>query len=158
MKDLEKPFTNNFFEAFAIYAAKATGSTTALIVSCVMVLAWLITGPIFHFSNSWLLAINTGTSVITFLMVFIIQKSQNKDSLAMQVKLNELVAANALASNRIISVEDLTEAELVVLNNYYTKLAAMVKEGKVKKSSHSIEDAIQNLQAKKSEPDVEKKD
>ena len=133
----------NAFEKFANTATKATGSTGAFIIACLIILSWAISGPVFHFSNTWQLAINTGTSVATFLMVFLIQKSQNKDSLAIQVKLNELVAANALASNRIISVEDLTEEELVGLNKYYTRLAEMTQgTGKKMHSSHSIEEAM----------------
>jgi low affinity Fe/Cu permease len=130
---------------FAVAAGNATGGTFAFVFACVLVVGSLAAGPIFKFSYTWLAAINTATSVITFLMVFLIQKNQNKDSLAMQVKLNELVAANALASNRIISVEDLTEQELIVLNNYYTKLAAMTKDANKVKSSHSIEDAIESF-------------
>jgi len=157
MKKNNQFFLSAFFESLAVNAANLTGSTGGFIISSAVILAWLIAGPIFHFSDSWQLVVNTGTSVITFLMVFLIQKSQNKDSLAIQVKLNELVAANAMASNRIISVEDLTEAELIVLNEYYTKLAAMTQKGKEKKSSHSIEEAIQNITEQKNIPGDEKK-
>ena len=157
MKKNNQFFLSAFFESLAVNSANLTGSTGGFIISSAVILAWLIAGPIFHFSDSWQLVVNTGTSVITFLMVFLIQKSQNKDSLAIQVKLNELVAANAMASNRIISVEDLTEAELIVLNEYYTKLAAMTQKGKEKKSSHSIEEAIQNITEQKNIPGDEKK-
>jgi low affinity Fe/Cu permease len=138
--------THNAFEKFTNAATKATGSTRAFIIACLIILIWAIIGPFFHFSNTWQLVITTGTSVATFLMVFLIQKGQNKDSLAIQVKLNELVAANALASNRIISVEDLTEEELVGLNKYYTRLAEMTQgKGKKMHSSHSIEEAMDEI-------------
>ena len=104
-----KPKTKNISEEFAAKVTKATGSTPAFIIAFLLVLAWLVSGPFFHFSETWQLVINTGTTIITFLMVFLIQKSQNKDSLAIQLKLNELVAAHEFASNRLVSVEDLTE-------------------------------------------------
>src|SRR6188474_1952012 len=87
-------------ERFAHTVTKATGSTAAFIIALLLVIVWAITGPIFHFSQEWQLIINTGTTIITFLMVFLIQKAQNKDSLAIQLKLNELVASHEFASNR----------------------------------------------------------
>ena len=84
-------------------------------LACGTIIVWAATGPLFHYSDTWQLVINTGTTMVTFLMVFLIQRSQNKDSLAMQLKLNELVAAVKGASNRLIDVEDLTEEELRVL-------------------------------------------
>jgi low affinity Fe/Cu permease len=92
------------------------------------------------FSDVWQLFINTTTTIVTFLMVFLIQKTQNKDSISIQIKLNELVAASANASNRIISVEDLSEQELIRLNDYYTRLAELTKKEKNIKTMHSIED------------------
>ena len=100
------------FDAFATQAAKATGSTTAFILAFVTVIVWAVTGPLFDYSETWQLVINTGTTIITFLMVFLIQKAQNKDSLAIQLKLNELVASHELASNRLVDIEDMTEAEM----------------------------------------------
>src|SRR4249920_3224156 len=99
----------HWFETFSSKAIKITGSSGAFITACVLIIIWLISGPVFHYSDVWQLAINTGTTIITFLMVFLIQKTQNKDALAIQVKLNELVAANLNASNRIVSVEVLSE-------------------------------------------------
>ena len=95
------------FEKFSAKVTKATGSSTAFIMAFAVIIAWVITGPVFNFSNTWQLVINTGTTIITFLMVFIIQQSQNKDTVAIQLKLNELIAATATASNRLINVEDL---------------------------------------------------
>ena len=104
------------------------------------IMAWLVTGPIFHWSDTWQLVANTVTTVITFLMVFLIQRTQNKDALAMQLKLNEVVAAIDGASNRLISVEDLSEEELRTLHRHYAKLAEMAKEHRLT-DSHSIEEA-----------------
>src|SRR5436190_6653571 len=94
------------FERFATWVTIKTGSTAAFICAVTIILVWIVTGPIFHYSDTWQLVINTGTTIVTFLMVFLIQKSQNRDSISMQIKLNELVAANDKASNRLINVED----------------------------------------------------
>jgi low affinity Fe/Cu permease len=118
-----------------------TGSSSAFGVACAVVLIWLISGPFFHFSDTWQLVINTGTTIVTFLMVFLIQRSQNKESLAVQLKLNELVAAMQGASNRLIDVEDLTEAELLTLRKHYATLVAMSRKDGNLTSSHSIEEA-----------------
>ena len=118
-----------------------TGSTSAFIAAVGIIVVWLVTGPIFHFSDTWQLVINTGTTVITFLMVFLIQRTQNKDSLAIQVKLNEIVAAMEGASNRIIAVEDLDEEELHVLHEHYARLAEMAKKERRITESHSVEEA-----------------
>jgi low affinity Fe/Cu permease len=115
---------------FASAAASASGSTSVFLVALCIILIWLIAGPWFNFSERWQMIINTTTSIITFLMVFLIQKAQNKDFLALQIKLNELVSAHKLASNQIINVEDLTEEELQVINKYYSKLAATARDGK----------------------------
>src|SRR5882757_2714347 len=86
-----------------------TGSSWAFACAFLIIVGWLVTGPIFHFSDTWQLVINTGTTIVTFLMVFLIQRSQNKDSLAIQLKLNELVASHEYASNRLVNVESLSE-------------------------------------------------
>ncbi|HZV69354.1 MAG TPA: low affinity iron permease family protein [Saprospiraceae bacterium] len=130
----------SWFEIFATKATHAAGSNYAFIIACLIIVVWLITGPIFNYSDTWQLVINTGTTIITFLMVFLIQKTQNKDAIAIQIKLNELVAASDHASNRIVSVEDLSEEELIRLNTYYTKLAELMRKEKDPKASRSIED------------------
>src|SRR3954469_11533288 len=117
------------------------GSTTGFLFAAGTIVLWLITGPFFHFSDTWQLVINTGTTIVTFLMVFLIQRSQNKDALAIQLKLNELVAGLEGASNRLISVEDLSEDELKVLHIHYQRLAEMSKRESDVKVSHSIEEA-----------------
>lgn len=130
-----------FFEDFAGKITKFTGSTPAFITAFCLIIVWLITGPIFNFSDTWQLVINTGTTIITFLMVFLIQRSQNKDSLALHLKLNELVASTKGASNRLISAEDLNEEELSVLRNYFELLANRTKKEADLNKTHSIEEA-----------------
>ncbi len=130
-----------FFERFASRATQATGSSWAFLIALLTVIVWLISGPIFHYSDTWQLVINTGTTIITFLMVFLIQKSQNKDSLAMQIKLNELIAVNRKASNRLLNVEDLTEAELHALHEFFGRLAEKAKNEDSLSESHSVEEA-----------------
>jgi low affinity Fe/Cu permease len=118
-----------------------TGSSWAFAVAVLIVVVWLITGPLFHYSDTWQLVINTGTTIVTFLMVFLIQRSQNKDALAVHLKLNELVAAVQGASNRLIDVESLTEDELVRLHRFYRHLSEMSKRDLDLGQSHSVEEA-----------------
>ncbi|HEY0463701.1 MAG TPA: low affinity iron permease family protein [Polyangiaceae bacterium] len=117
------------------------GSTKASAISVSVVLVWVLTGPLFHYSDTWQLVINTGTTVVTFLMVFLIQRSQNKDSLALHLKLNEIVAAMKGASNRLIDVESLGERELRALHTHYETLARMAKHDIDLLCSHSVEEA-----------------
>ena len=116
------------FERFASAATRFTGSVPAFAMALGIIVVWAVTGPLFHFSDTWQLVINTGTTIVTFLMVFLIQQTQNKDGLAIQLKLNELVAALEGASNRLISVEDLTGEELRVLHAHYQLLAKKAAE------------------------------
>jgi low affinity Fe/Cu permease len=129
------------FERFAAAATRITGGVGAFMLAVGVIVVWGITGPLFHYSNTWQLVINTGTTIVTFLMVFLIQQTQNKDGLAMQLKLNEVVAAVEGASNRLISVEDLTEEELRVLATHYQRLAEMAREAHEVTESHSVEEA-----------------
>lgn len=138
------------FEKFANIATTFTGSSPAFIAAVLIVLLWAASGPLFNYSQTWQLVINTGTTIITFLMVFLIQKSQNKDSKAIQLKLNELIAANTLASNRMVDIEELSEAELDQLRKFYAKLAVLAKQESDIHCSHSI-DAAEELHEKKTE-------
>jgi low affinity Fe/Cu permease len=144
MKKNKPAFKRNAFERFASLATAATGSTPAFVIACLIIIGWLCTGPLFNYSDTWQLMINTGTTIITFLMVFMIQKTQNKDTTVIQIKLNELVAADPWTSNRIINIEDLTEDELKLLHNYYVQLAQMAKNESNLKTSHSYEEARQS--------------
>jgi low affinity Fe/Cu permease len=139
---------SGFFESFASQVVNVTGSVWAFIVALAVIIVWAVTGPVFGFSDTWQLVINTGTTIVTFLMVFVIQKSQNKDAKSVQLKLNELIAANKAASNRLIVAEDLTEEELDVLHKYYSKLAEETKKRIHMKESHSIEEAIEKTDEK----------
>lgn len=132
---------SNLFERFANAATKFTGSSPAFIAATAVVFLWAVTGPLFNYSETWQLVINTGTTIITFLMVFLIQKSQNKDSKAIQLKLNELIAAHERASNRMVDIEDLTEAELDQLHQFYVTLSALAKKETDIHCSHSIDAA-----------------
>jgi low affinity Fe/Cu permease len=129
------------FEKAAVGVTKATGSSTAFLLSVTVILVWAITGPLFHFSDTWQLVINTGTTIVTFLMVFLIQQSQNKDSLAIQLKLNELIACEERASNRLIDVEDLTQEELETLKKFYIQLSELAEKENDLFSSHSVDEA-----------------
>ncbi len=129
------------FEKVSYAITKAMGSSTAFLIALFIIITWAITGPIFRWSDTWQLVINTGTTIITFLMVFIIQQSQNKDSMAMQLKLNELIASNELASNRLIVVEDLSQDELEVLKRFYVQLSQLAKKETSLHTSHSVDEA-----------------
>lgn len=141
MIDIPEKKRGKSFETFATAVSKAAGSTFAFLSAFSLVLVWAISGPAFHFSESWQMVINTGTTIITFLMVFLIQKAQNKDSLAIQLKLNELVAAHKFASNRLVDVENMTEEELKVIQKYYSKLSEFTKMEETLQQSHSIDEA-----------------
>jgi Predicted small integral membrane protein len=129
------------FEKVSNKATRATGSPIAFISALLIVIIWAVTGPIFNYSDTWQLVINTGTTIITFLMVFIIQQSQNKDTVAMQIKLNELIACHEKASNRLIDVEDLTDDELQVIRKFYEKLADLAEEENGVNTTHSLDEA-----------------
>ncbi|MFT3904982.1 MAG: low affinity iron permease family protein [Steroidobacteraceae bacterium] len=129
------------FDHFAGRMTQLAGSSWAFGIAVLIVLIWVATGPMFHFSDSWQIVINTGTTIVTFLMVFLIQQSQNKDSVAIHIKLNELLASHEMASNRVVAIEDLDEAELRTLRQFYCHLAQLAaREGSVK-SSHSLDEA-----------------
>jgi low affinity Fe/Cu permease len=129
------------FERISAVATRKSGSPATFIIALTLVIAWLVTGPLFGFSDTWQLVINTGTTIITFLMVFLIQQSQNKDVVAIHLKLNELIASNQLASNRLIDVEDLTDAELAVLKNFYIRLSQLTKKERNLFATHSLDEA-----------------
>jgi low affinity Fe/Cu permease len=129
------------FERVSRVATLWTGSSWAFGLAALVIIAWLASGPLFHFSDTWQLVINTGTTIVTFLMVFLIQRAQNKESLAVQLKLNEIVAAITGASNRLIDVEELSEDELRVLHAHYVHLAKMARQDIDIRQSHSIDEA-----------------
>lgn len=128
------------FDHFASHVTRWAGSPAMFCVAFAIVLLWAVAGPAFDFSETWQLVINTGTTIVTFLMVFLIQQSQNKDSVAMHLKLNELLAANRQASNRMIGIEELDEQDLREVAAFYVRLAKLATEKGAKKEIHSIDE------------------
>ena len=118
-------------------------------IALAVIVVWAATGPLFAFSDTWQLVINTGTTIVTFLMVFLIQRAQNKDSKAIHLKLNELVAAMKGASNRLIDAEDLTEDELELLHRHYEELVGLARQDRDLAESHSVEEARSRHSEKK---------
>jgi low affinity Fe/Cu permease len=144
-----------FLERGSRLVTNWTGSSWAFAVAVVVVLVWLLTGPLFHYSDTWQLVINTGTTIVTFLMVFLIQRAQNKDALAVHLKLNEIVAALQGASNRLIDIEDLNEAELTKLHKFYKRLADMSKHDDDLGKSHSYDEATALHRRKQSQTELQ---
>jgi low affinity Fe/Cu permease len=134
----------NFFDRFSNWATAATGSSAAFFTAISVIVVWGITGPVFKYSDTWQLIINTGTTIVTFLMVFLIQKAQNKDSKAIHLKLNELLASHQGASNRMVDIEDLTEEELDHLHKFYVQLSDLAEEEDDLTCTHSIDAAQEN--------------
>jgi low affinity Fe/Cu permease len=129
------------WERLATAVTVFAGSNWGFGAAAALVLGWLLCGPLVGYSEKWQLAINTSTTIVTFLMVFLIQRSQNKESKAVQLKLNEIVAALEGASNRMISIEDLGEKELDALGQQFRALLAGAKREPVATRSLSIEEA-----------------
>jgi low affinity Fe/Cu permease len=139
---------SSLMERFANWATAATGSSGAFIVAALVVIVWGASGPVFGYSETWQLVINTGTTIITFLMVFLIQKAQNKDSRALHLKLNELIAAMEGASNRMVNIEDLSEKELEQIHQFYVRLSELAKTEDNLGCTHTIDAANLNHQQK----------
>jgi len=139
----------NFFDTFSAKVTAATGSSAAFLIAFLIIVIWAVTGPLFGFSDTWQLVINTGTTIITFLMVFVIQQSQNKDTKAIHLKLNELIACNKYASNRLIDIEDLSANEIEVLKDFYIKLSKLAAQEKNIHSTHSLDEAEENHEVKR---------
>jgi low affinity Fe/Cu permease len=129
---------NKIFDKLASNVTHFAGSSAAFGTAFFVIFIWIISGPVFHFSDTWQLVINTGTTIITFLMVFLIQRAQNKDSEAIQIKLNELIASTKGASNTLIDIESLTEEQLDVIHKYYAVLADQTKKSSKISRSHSV--------------------
>jgi low affinity Fe/Cu permease len=110
------------FEHAAHFVAEQSGRPWAFALAALGIVVWLVTGPLFGFSDTWQLVVNTATTIITFLMVFLIQQAQNKEARAMELKLDELISAIDAASNRLLDVEDLSEDELIALRHRYDRL------------------------------------
>jgi low affinity Fe/Cu permease len=142
-------------EQLASWATRWSGSSWAIALAMLTTVAWLATGPFFHFSDTWQLVMNTFTSIVTFLMVFLIQRSQNKDTMAMQIKLNELIAAQRGADNRLINLEDLGEADVRALHERYQQLEAKAESsGRLRASVHAQQASKDTPSAKTETPET----
>ena len=130
-----------FMEWVSTWSSRASGSSTAFVLATIVIALWLISGPLFHYSDTWQLVINTSTTIVTFLMVFLIQRSQNKESAAIQLKLNELIAAVQGASNHLINVEDCSEEEIRTLREHYLELVELMQADTDITQAHSVEEA-----------------
>jgi low affinity Fe/Cu permease len=135
-------------ERFARAVTEWSGSSHAFALALAIVVVWALLGPVFDYSDTWQLVINTGTTIVTFLMVFLIQRAQNKESRAMELKLNELIAAVHGASNRLIDVEELSEREIETLHRHYAALVKMAHKELDLTASHSVEEAYSRHEAK----------
>ena len=120
--------SSSWFTAFAQKTSRATGRPLAFVLAGLIIVAWVVTGPIFKFSDTWQLVINTGTTIITFLMVFLIQNTQNRDSEALQIKLDELIRAHDGAHNALLDLEELEDAELDRIRRRYAALAKKARD------------------------------
>ena len=132
------------FGRFAENITKYSGTTGVFVGAVALVLLWAATGPLFKYSETWQLVINTGTTIITFLMVFLIQRAQNKDSLVLHLKLNELIAATKGASNRLINAQDFSEEEIRLIHQFYCLLADKARADNDLGETHSVEEAEDN--------------
>jgi low affinity Fe/Cu permease len=120
----KRPFSlSASFNTAAQWTSRQCGRASTFALACVLIVVWAVTGPIFQFSDTWQLVINTGTTIVTFLMVFLIQNTQNRDSAGLHLKLDELIRVNEAARNKLLDLEDLTEGELEHLKGGFTRLA-----------------------------------
>ena len=138
--------SSSWFTTFAKTTSRATGRPSAFVAAGAIIVVWVVTGPLFHFSDTWQLVINTGTTIVTFLMVFLIQNTQNRDTEALQVKLDELIRATDGAHNALLDLEELEEHELDRIRLNYTNLA--------KKARAELRQGVSDTGS----PDTEKKD
>lgn len=136
---------NWYLEQFSRRVTEWVGSSWAFGLAAACVIIWACTGPLFDYSETWQLVINTSTTIVTFLMVFLIQRSQNKESLAVEVKLNELLASQQGASNELINVEDMSEEEIRELHGKFNELARQLQAAAEEGSAHSIAEAHQAM-------------
>lgn len=139
---------STFFDSMANKITKAAGRPVTFLCALLLIIVWAAMGPVFKYSDTWQLVINTSTTIITFLMVFVIQQTQNKDTTALHLKLNELISSSQLSSNNLIGIEDLTEEELDILKKFYTKLAALAKKETDIHNSHSLNEAVEKHKGK----------
>jgi low affinity Fe/Cu permease len=128
--------SRSWFSRFAKWAARASGQPAAFVIAASTIILWAVLGPVFDYTDTWQLVINTGTTIITFLMVFLIQSTQNRDTEALQVKLDELIRSIKGASNELLDLEEMDEKELDQLRDQYEKLASEARRLADQKSKH----------------------
>jgi low affinity Fe/Cu permease len=116
------------FTRFAKWTARTTGRPSAFLLACLVIASWAVSGPLFHYSDTWQLTVNTGTTIVTFLMVFLIQSTQNRDAEATQVKLDELIRSIGNAKNELLDLEELEERDLDELRDFYEELASKARQ------------------------------
>lgn len=138
------------YSQFAKQAARLTGHPGVFVAAAVIVLLWGITGPLFHFSDTWQLVINTGTTIVTFLMVFLIQSTQNRDTEAMQIKLNELIRSVQGAHNALLCLEELDDEHLDAMRAKYGELAARARDDLRRGARDTGVPAVEVLERKRS--------
>ena len=136
-----------FFRKFANFTSAAVGSAWAFIIAVVVILAWAVTGPLFGFSNTWQLVINTGTTIVTFLMVFLIQNTQNRDAKAIHLKLDELIRAMKGARDTLVDLEDLSDADLAKLEKQFHKLHKRAQDRVTGKALEAVESEVDEREA-----------
>ena len=129
---MRRPHPKSPFTRFSKWTARATGHPVGFVLAVLIILVWLVTGPLFHFSDTWQLVINTATTVVTFLMVFLIQNTQNRESESIQLKLDELIRAIEGAQNALLDLEELEEADLIRIRATYLKLADEAREALIR--------------------------
>ena len=129
---------NSMFTRFARWISYETGKPVTFFLAVLIIFAWAVTGPIFGFSDTWQLVINTGTTIVTFLMVFLIQNTQNRDTEALQIKIDELIRAIKAADNEVLNLEELDEAELDEKRAEYLRLADEAREAQDEKDAKKM--------------------
>jgi low affinity Fe/Cu permease len=140
---------NALFSVAAQWTAIQCGRASTFIIACLAIIIWALTGPMFHFSDTWQLVINTGTTIVTFLMVFLIQNTQNRDMTALHLKLDELIRVNQDARNKLLNLEDLTEEELKQVKRRFADLAAGGADLALASAEQDLEQAEQEIEEAK---------
>ena len=146
------------FSKVAHWTAKQCGRASTFVLACATIVVWAVSGPVFHFSDTWQLVINTGTTIVTFLMVFLLQHAQNRDSTAIQLKLDELIRASRGARNKLLTIEDLTEAELDHLKEAFAALAKAGDGANLRKTREGLRQAEDGLRKAKESAEKAKKE
>ena len=142
---------SQFFSHAAQWTSRQCGRALTFGLAVAIVLVWAVTGPIFNYSDTWQLVINTGTTIVTFLMVFLIQNTQNRDAAAVQLKLDELIRTNSSARNRLLTLEDLSERELDQIKASFARVAMQggVGEGRLRQAEVDLDNAQEDLEKAK---------